>query len=231
MTHRDLAFWKYNWLARRAVVASLERARPHTHGLLLDVGCGARPFDRVFDGAVERSLGLDLPASPDLAPRGEGRRPDVFARAEALPFREGSLDAVMAISLMEFLPDPSRFLREACRALRPGGAALVEFPQMTPMDPRATRAVLYSRESAINALEQSGFEVVEAIPIGGSMTRAGLSAILALNRLNRGPWRVLTELPVRLLYVVLQLGFAGLDVVWFRPRGTAAHLLVGRRRA
>jgi hypothetical protein len=55
--------------------------------------------------------------------------------------------------------------------------------------------------------------------------------IEALNRQNRGPTRVLTELPVRVLYVVLQLLFAGLDRLLFDPREVVAHLAVARRRA
>ena len=46
-----------------------------------------------------------------------------------------------------------------------------------------------------------------AIPIGGLMARVGLSTLAGLNRINRGPLRVVTEIPVRILYAALQLGF------------------------
>jgi hypothetical protein len=62
------------------------------------------------------------------------------------------------------------------------------------------------------------------------MSRVGLSAIAALNRVNRGPARVLTEIPVRILYVVLQLGFEALDRLFLDPREVLAHLVVARRR-
>jgi len=47
---------------------------------------------------------------------------------------------------------------------------------------------------------------------------------------NRGPARILTEIPVRLLYVVLQLGFELLDRLCFSPDEVLAHLVVARRR-
>jgi hypothetical protein len=62
------------------------------------------------------------------------------------------------------------------------------------------------------------------------MARVGLSAIAALNRINRGPTRVVTELPVRVLYVVLQLGFAALDLVFFDPREVLTNIVVARKR-
>ena len=77
---------------------------------------------------------------------------------------------------------------------------------------------------------RTGFEVVELIPIGGLMARVGLSAIAALNCLNRGRRQVFTELPVRALYVVLQGMFEGLDRVWFDPREVLGNLVVARRR-
>ena len=61
------------------------------------------------------------------------------------------------------------------------------------------------------------------------MARVGLSWIAALNRLNRGPWRVLTGIPVRLLYAAIQLGFAGLDRLLFDPNEALAHLVVARK--
>jgi hypothetical protein len=61
------------------------------------------------------------------------------------------------------------------------------------------------------------------------MTRMGLDWITALNRLNRGPTRWLTELPVRALYIVIQLTFAGLDRLLFDPTQVIAHIAVARR--
>jgi len=57
----------------------------------------------------------------------------------------------------------------------------------------------------------------------------GMSMIAALNRINRGPTRVLTEIPVRLLYCGLQLGFELLDRMFFDPREVISHLVVARR--
>ena len=59
--------------------------------------------------------------------------------------------------------------------------------------------------------------------------RVGLTTIAGLNRLNRGPTRLLTEIPVRLLYIVLQAGFEVLDRVFFDPREVLSHIVVARR--
>jgi len=217
--------WKYNWLANHKIIAALERARGHARGVLLDVGCGSRPFANLFEGRVERYLGVDLRASRFLG----DRPPDAYARGEQLPFRAGSMDTVLSLSVLTYLPEPGLLIAEAHRVLKPGGTLLLEFTQMVPLHDEPHDYFRFTRYGAAHLLERAGFEPLEYIPIGGLMSRVGLSAIAALNRINRGPLRVITEIPVRILYVVLQLVFEGLDRLFFDPREVLAHLVVARK--
>jgi SAM-dependent methyltransferase len=218
--------WKFNWLANHKIIAALERARPHARGVLLDVGCGARPFAWVLERVVERYLGTDLRSSRFLG----DRPPDVYARGEALPVRGESIDTVLGLSMLTYFSEPLELLREARRVLRPGGTLLLEFTQMAPLHDEPHDYFRFTRYGAAHLLERAGFEPVELIPIGGLWARVGLSTIAAINRVNRGPARVVTEIPARLLYVALQLLFEGLDRVFFDPREVLAHLVVARRR-
>jgi hypothetical protein len=78
-------------------------------------------------------------------------------------------------------------------------------------------------------LERAGFEVLDEIPIGGLWAHVAMSLMVPLNRLNRGAKRVLTELPVRALYVVIQLSAALLDRVFGNPDHALGFLVVARR--
>ena len=217
--------WKYHWLIHHQSIVALERAAAFARGTLVDVGCGARPFAPQFAGRVERYIGSDLRSSEYLA----GRAPDVYARAEALPFRDGSAGTVFGFSMMTYLPEPLLALREARRVLEPGGHAILEFTQMVPLHDEPHDYFRFTRSGASWLLEQAGLEPVELIPIGGLWTRVGLTMTGALNAINRGPTRVLTEIPVRILYVVLQLGFLALDRLFFDPREVVAHLAIARK--
>jgi SAM-dependent methyltransferase len=218
--------WKFNWLANHKLISALGRARKHARGVLLDVGCGSRPFAWIFEAQVARYMGTELRGSRFLG----DRPPDVYARGEALAVRDASVDTVLGLSMLTYLPEPAEFLREARRVLKPGGMLLLEFTQMAPLHDEPHDYFRFTRYGAAHLLERAGFEPVEFIPIGGLMCRVGLSAIAALNRINRGPTRVLTEIPVRLLYVVLQILFEGLDRLFFNSREVLAHLVVARRR-
>ncbi len=218
--------WKFNWLANHKIIAALERVRRHAHGELLDIGCGSKPFARLFAAQVTRYWGSDLAASRYLG----GERPDAFATAEAQPFRRAAFDTVLGLSMLTYLPEPGRMIAEAHRVLKPGGTLILEFTQMVPLHDEPYDFFRFTRFGARYLLEREGFEVVEEVAIGGLWARVGLSTIAGLQRLNRGPTRVLTELPVRVLYVVLQLFFELMDRVFFDPREVLAHLIVARKR-
>jgi len=217
--------WKFNWLANHKIIAALERARGHARGVLLDVGCGSRPFAWVFEAQVERYLGVDLRSSRFLG----DRPPDVYGRGEALPFRTESMDTVLGLSMLTYFREPGTPIAEAHRVLKPGGILLLEFTQMAPLHDEPHDYFRFTGFGARHLLERAGFEPLEFIPIGGLMSRVGLSWIAALNRINRGPTRVITEIPVRILYITLQLLFEGLDRIFFDPREVLAHLVVARR--
>jgi ubiquinone/menaquinone biosynthesis C-methylase UbiE len=105
---RGLARWR-RWLVGGA------------RGLTLDLGCGTGRNLPLYAGDV-RAIGVD-PASDGLA-RARRRAPRallVRAAAEALPFRDGVFDTVVAGLVLCSVTDPSRALAEARRVLRPGG--------------------------------------------------------------------------------------------------------------
>lgn len=218
--------WKFNWLANHKILRVLERVREHARGELLDVGCGSKPFAHVFEGRVRRYWGTDLTASRYL---GDARL-DAFASAEAQPFRDASFDTVLGLSMITYLPEPLRFLREVHRVLRPGGMLLLECTQMVPLHDEPHDYFRYTRYGASHLLEQAGFEPVAFLPIGGLWSRVGLTLIAGLNRVNRGPTRVLTELPVRMLYIVIQVLAELMDRLFGDEREVLAHLAVARRR-
>ena len=88
----------------------------------------------------------------------------------------------------------------------------------------------FTRFGASYLLDRAGFDVVTILPVGGLWARVGLTLIAGVQRFNRGPTRILTELPARLLYVVIQTVFEVLDRLFMDPAEVLAHVVVARRR-
>ncbi len=216
--------WRYHWLPRHRMILALERVRRHAHGTLLDVGCGGRAFAPLFRGYADRYLGLDLPASPER----HGPAPDVYGDALRLPVRDGSVDTLLCLSVLNLVREPPRALAEMRRVLAPGGVAIVEFVQTAPLYRPCPDLWRFTRPGVDHLLGAARLEPVEILALGRIPMFVGLAALDALNRLNRGARRVLTELPVRALYVAVQSGAAALDRLCAPASDVVAHLVVAR---
>lgn len=54
------------------------------------------------------------------------------ASGDVLPFADGSFDAVVLVSALEFIPDPASCLRESLRVVREGGRVIAVTPRILP---------------------------------------------------------------------------------------------------
>lgn len=67
------------------------------HGVLLDVGCGAKPFAEIFAPHVEKYIGLEY--SPESGYR--GNKADFCGDAAFSPFADESVDTILCTEVME----------------------------------------------------------------------------------------------------------------------------------
>jgi SAM-dependent methyltransferase len=92
---------------------------------------------------------------------------DLLARAEALPFADGSFDAVIAMALLDQARDPAARARDALRVVKPGGEVLAAVPALRPADwtPRDGPDIT---AQGLAGLFAGGGELIEAfLPTGG----------------------------------------------------------------
>ncbi len=111
--------------------------QPATGLRLLDVGCGTGAARQVYAGHAGSYVGIDLSrnALRTAASPGQDGTAGVslgWAQADAchLPFADGTFDGVCFSSVLHHVPDYLPALREAHRALRPGGFAFAFDPNL-----------------------------------------------------------------------------------------------------
>lgn len=129
-----LSLGQYHRWRRSAV----RRLQVDDGALVLDVATGTGLVARdLVRRRGARVVGVDL--TPAMLRR--ARRPGislVAGRAEQLPFRDGSFDAVVFTYLLRYVDDPGATLTETTRVLRAGGGMVsVEFGLPRRAVPRA----------------------------------------------------------------------------------------------
>ncbi len=193
---------------------------------VLDAGAGEGRYREYF--TRQQYTGVDL----GVGDRGwDYSGLDCVANLLQLPFRHSSFDAFVSVVTLEHVTDPGAAIAEMARVARPGATLFLVVPHEWEVHQHPHDYFRFTRYGAAYLLEQAGFEPLEYIPIGGLWARVGLTMIAGLNRVNRGPTRVLTEIPVRILYALIQLLCEALDRLCFDPREVLSHLVVARRRA
>lgn len=150
------------WVQRRLRSALADRSR-EARGILLDVGCGRKPYEALFRPYVRRYLGLEY--SPASGYR--GNRADLCGDAQSLPLRSASIDTVLATELLEHVRDPGAVVGEIARVLRPGGIVLCTAPFVYPVHERDDY-YRYAPRGVATLLERHGLEVIEVRSLSGT---------------------------------------------------------------
>ena len=156
------------------------------HHVVVDFGCGqgahatdpvpARLGLRVLKGKVSRVIGLDVDPRAAENPFLDEFR--LLGPGEGWPVEAGSVDLVLCDNVLEHLPDPAAFFREARRVLRPGGYLSIRTPNVFSYFGLVSRLVPNRRHPAVLRVAQRGRE--DCFP---TLYRA--NTVLTLRRLLR----------------------------------------------
>lgn len=109
---------KNPWVSER--IRALAGGLP---GRVLDIGCGAGFLANSLAAEGHQVTGVDMSRGSLRVARARSVAAASYrvADAYALPFRDGSFDAVTALDFLEHVTSPERAIAEAARVLRPGG--------------------------------------------------------------------------------------------------------------
>lgn len=173
---------EHNWLNHELIVVFLsECAIKYASGILIDIGCGQKPYRPIFDQYVSQHIGVDLSDCPHGT-----SKVDIIGNAYDTNLEDEVCDTVLCTEVLEHLEEPQVAIMEMRRILKPGGFVILTVPFFWPIHEAPRDFYRYSEHGLRYLFEQSGFEIVEIRPLSGYIVTFAQMSIYFLRRFQRG---------------------------------------------
>lgn len=186
--HLELEERHWWFVARRKILLRvLERHLPRKTGLeILDAGCGGGATMENL-GRYGRTRGVEL-SEVAVEYNQERGREVIVGSVEQLPYADASFDLVLALDVVEHVPDDSLALRELSRVLASGGSLLITVPALRVLwsthDVTNGHHRRYSLGELVERIEETGLTVAHATYFNMLL----FPAILAVRTFGRLRW-------------------------------------------
>jgi SAM-dependent methyltransferase len=154
------------YIVRSSILESIKQIIPRLNGILVDLGCGEKPYQSILNsasGKVQQYIGIDLP-NPGYHAR---TLPELYWNGQKIPFKNEAVDCVVATEVFEHIPDLDPILKESCRILKPGGILFFTVPFLWPLHDAPHDEYRYTPFSLERLLTGAGFVRIELKALGG----------------------------------------------------------------
>ena len=212
----------HNWLVHRIHDVALEKAlKNYACGILVDIGCGEKPYAAMVRPFVKQHIGVDHKETLHSM-----NNVDMIGTAYDTTLPNEAADTILCTAVLEHLERPSDALREMYRILRPGGHVILSAPLFWHLHEEPRDFYRYTKYGLHYLFETNGFEIVELKPLSGFIVTFGQELCYFLNRFRRRPLRwLVTGVQFVIQWTAYQLNR------WDRSYGfTWMYLVVAQKR-
>ncbi len=148
------------YFARSGLAAGIRKYSNSLNGVLLDVGCGTKPYQELF--SVENYIGLDIDSDSSRM----RAIADYFYDGTTFPFSDEIFDSILCNQVLEHVFNPDCFLTEIYRVMKPGAKMLLTVPFVWDEHEQPYDYARYSSFGLKSLLERNGFKILRHKKLG-----------------------------------------------------------------
>jgi len=188
-----------HYLERISIVKALKKAQHQVKsGMILDVGCGMKPYKSLLNASGSAYYGTDYPLTMKGS-YGKSTKADFFSESTLLPFNNNTFDTLLSTQMLEHVSDPKKVIQEMGRVLKPEGIMILSAPMTWPLHEEPYDFFRYTLHGLRHLLQKANFEILDEIPRGNNFTTmAQMLLDTQLDNTNQ-------SFPKRLYSVILSL--------------------------
>jgi SAM-dependent methyltransferase len=193
--------------ALQKVLTAELTAKPHS--VVVDLGCGERPYERLLEGLASRYIGVDV--------QGNSLADITWEPNNRVPIEDESADLVLSTEVLEHVVDVSEYLMECHRLLREDGLLLLTTHGCWTYHPYPTDVRRWTCWGLRHEIELHGFRVES---LDGCLGPLAYTTQLRLQLARGFLWKVgLIGRPV-----IHALSWASQVLMWLEDRITPRQI-------
>jgi SAM-dependent methyltransferase len=221
-----ISYWDHNWLILKQNNENVRRHLKKMSGVVYDLGCGTRPYERDIRAAAAEYIGVDWSNTYHVL------QADIVADInQSLPVADCVANTVVSFQVLEHLHEPQMMLDEAFRILRNGGSIVLTVPFQWCVHEPPYDYYRYTRYGLEYMLAKAGFVDIDVHEVGGFWGMWFLKLNYQTARLVQGPTLLRSLIRVLLLplWITDQFMAPLLDRYWPSPQEAVGYVAVARK--
>lgn len=216
-----------SYLVYRNLFKSLRTViQKYGKGNVLDVGCGNKPYQNLFNDSVTNYTGCDIKQSPL-------NNVDIICSATDIPLPDNSFNTVLCTQLVEHVYNYPIMLKEFHRLLDFNGILFLSGPMYWPVHGEPHDFFRFTKFGFEKILEEHDFEIMEILENGGAWATAGQSFVHAIEFSNTSNYAVrfarFLFFRGRLITIFHRI-FSWLDKTDYCPTNTINYVIVAKKK-
>lgn len=202
------------YLVYKPLIRDLEYAvKKYAGERILDVGCGNKPYQSMFQGITKEYVGCDIVQSSE-------NKVDVICEATKIPLPDSSFDTIFTTQVIEHVEDHQALVKEAYRLLKHGGYLILSGPMYWHLHEEPHDFFRFTKHGFKYILEKNNFTTIEILSNGGKWALMGQVIIHTM------PARLIR---IKLFRIFINRIFWYFDKKYYNYFNTMNYVIIGKK--
>ncbi len=142
-------------------------ASKYAKGELIDIGCGTKPYEAIFQPHINSYFGIDYESSAE-SNYSTDTKADLFIDCTNTGLEKETYDTLLSTQVMEHIYDTASYVKECHRLLKKGGYGIFTVPMSWRCHGEPYDFYRFTKYSLEKIFKENGFLIIELKEIEGT---------------------------------------------------------------